>query len=128
MTDSKMTDSKHLESSDVKRDEVVDSKNMGPKITTVNWPAAIFLTVSPFLAVGGTFLYIWFFGFHWFDIVLLLIFHYFVGLGITAGYHRYFSHKSHRAGPLLEYVYLVLGGANMQMSVLQSHDGSFSEP
>jgi stearoyl-CoA desaturase (delta-9 desaturase) len=41
------------------------------------------------------------------------------GLGITVGYHRLFSHRAYRAGPLVRAGSLLLGGAAWQNSALQ---------
>lgn len=33
----------------------------------------------------------------------------FAGLGITAGYHRFFAHRTYQAHPVIEIFYLLLG-------------------
>ncbi|MGB1581179.1 MAG: hypothetical protein ACPHER_06700 [Nevskiales bacterium] len=38
--------------------------------------------------------------------------------GLTAGYHRYFAHKSYRAGRGFQFVLAFLGGASLQRGAL----------
>jgi stearoyl-CoA desaturase (delta-9 desaturase) len=40
-------------------------------------------------------------------------------LALSAGYHRYFSHRSHAATPALEWFYLVFGAGGVQNSALK---------
>ena len=45
------------------------------------------------------------------------------GFGVTMGYHRYFSHRTYKAHPAVEFALLVLGTIATQGSVLRwSHD------
>jgi stearoyl-CoA desaturase (delta-9 desaturase) len=43
---------------------------------------------------------------------------YFTGMGVTAGYHRYFSHRSHDAHPIIQWFYLIAGSTMIQRPVL----------
>jgi len=48
---------------------------------------------------------------------------YIIGVSVTAGYHRYFSHRSYKAHPVIESILLFLGAMAMQSSALRwSHD------
>jgi stearoyl-CoA desaturase (delta-9 desaturase) len=42
-----------------------------------------------------------------------------VGLSVTAGYHRYFAHRTHRAARPLQALYLMFGAASVQNSALR---------
>jgi stearoyl-CoA desaturase (Delta-9 desaturase) len=53
------------------------------------------------------------------EIFLFLIFYFFVAFSITAGYHRYYSHKSFKAHPLMECFFLVFGSAAFMNSALK---------
>lgn len=45
------------------------------------------------------------------------------GIGITAGYHRLFSHKSYEAPPIIRFILVIMGTLSIQGSVLQwAHD------
>src|SRR6202021_1978354 len=54
----------------------------------------IFVAV-PLLALIAAIPLAWGWGFlGWHDVVIALVFYYFTGLGITVGFHRYFTHGS----------------------------------
>lgn len=90
-----------------------DNKN-----TEFNWVHFLFLTISPFLAIAGVIAYIVAYDFHWFDLFLLASFYFLSGLGITAGYHRYYAHRTHKAHPIVQVFYLFFGGIALQQPVL----------
>jgi stearoyl-CoA desaturase (delta-9 desaturase) len=53
-------------------------------------------------------------GIIWATGILFLV----TGVAITAGYHRYFAHKSYEAHPVVEFFLLFFGTMNLQNSVL----------
>lgn len=85
-----------------------------------DWMNILFLTLSPIAAVVGT---IWYTRLHGFQLPDLGIFFLFYaltgGVGICAGYHRRFSHRSYECRPVLEFLYLIFGAAALQNSALQ---------
>ncbi len=83
-----------------------------------NWPSFLFVTLSPIIAIVAGVWYISEFGVHPWEIALFFGFYLLSGLGITAGYHRYYSHQTHQCHPLLQVFYLIFGGAALQFSVL----------
>jgi stearoyl-CoA desaturase (delta-9 desaturase) len=85
----------------------------------INWPVFIYLFTSPFATVAALILYIYFNGVHWLEPVHLAVAFYLTGVGLTAGYHRYYSHKAYDAHPALQIFYLLCGAVILQQPVLQ---------
>ena len=83
------------------------------------WGNVIFLTITPLLAVAG--LAWWFTSaeFSWTPIVAYLILHLATGIGITAGYHRLFSHRSYRAKTPVKVLFAILGAATFENSAVE---------
>ncbi|MHB2025650.1 MAG: acyl-CoA desaturase [Elusimicrobiota bacterium] len=77
-----------------------------------------FLTFTPIIAVFGTFFYSLHFGVSWLDVCLFVFMYLGAGLGITAGYHRYYAHRSHACSKALQLFYLVFGATAVQNSAL----------
>ncbi|KAJ3282613.1 hypothetical protein HDU79_009792 [Rhizoclosmatium sp. JEL0117] len=82
-------------------------------IKTIDWTSFTILTVTPLLALFGM-MYVplqaktfWFSVFYYF----------FTGMGITAGYHRYWSHRSYDATRVWEFLLLAAGTGAMEGSV-----------
>ncbi|KAJ9063391.1 stearoyl-CoA 9-desaturase [Entomophthora muscae] len=88
--------------------------NERPFWQQINWPQTILLTITPLMAIHGirtTELQL--------KTLLFSIAYYAISaLGITAGYHRYHSHRSYQAS-LIYQVYIMLAGtAAIQGSIL----------
>lgn len=82
----------------------------------LKWVNLIFFIVSPLAAAAGLY---WRFtdgGVPWPTWVLTVVMVYVTGLGVTAGYHRLFSHKSYEASWLVRLLLLVFGSAAFQAS------------
>ena len=62
----------------------------------------IFLLLTPFVGIVGTAVYTAQHGFHLWMLLLALGMYAMVGLSITAGYHRFSSHKSYEAAPAVQ--------------------------
>lgn len=83
----------------------------------IEWSNFLFITLSPIIAVLGT---LWVFkqgGPHVGTWILFGVLTWFTGIGITAGYHRLFSHKSYQAHWAIRLFYILFGGASFQGSV-----------
>ena len=77
----------------------------------LNWPTLLFLVISPVVALGG---FIWWIAgghFSWLTVLLTAILALATGLGITAGYHRLYSHKSFESPWPIRLLLLFFGGA-----------------
>lgn len=84
----------------------------------LNWPAVIMfsltiplgLVVAPAYIVAtdpSPWLYAWAFGLFWLT-----------GISITAGYHRYWAHRSYRARAPMRWLLMLFGGMALQNSIL----------
>jgi len=67
------------------------------RATGVQKLAAGLLIFAPLAALAVAVVLLWEHGISWFDVGLGLGFYVFTGLGITVGYHRFFTHRSFRA-------------------------------
>lgn len=86
----------------------------------LSWGNILFLALSPVLAIAGTIWYGFNYGVHLSDIGIFLLFYVLTaGMGISAGYHRHFAHKSYDCHWSLELFYLLFGAAALQGSVLR---------
>jgi len=63
--------------------------------------------------------YLGFVQFYWGTLLLGVLWYGMCCLGITAGYHRSFSHRAYDASGLLRWFYLLFGAAAMQTSALE---------
>ncbi|MBI5597173.1 MAG: fatty acid desaturase [Elusimicrobia bacterium] len=89
------------------------------KIRQINWVNALFLTLTPIAALILPIVYISRYGLHWLDFVVFFIMYILTGMGITAGYHRHFSHRSYDAHWAVRLFFLLFGGAAAQNSALR---------
>jgi stearoyl-CoA desaturase (delta-9 desaturase) len=78
---------------------------------------AIFTGV-PMLALVAAIPFAWGWGLGWHDVVIAAVFYWITGLGITVGYHRYFTHGSFKAKTPLRVALAVAGTMAMQGPVL----------
>lgn len=83
-----------------------------------DWVVISFFMLSPILGVLGTALYSWKFGIQWWQPLLFLVLYAMVGLSVTAGYHRLFSHRSYECHPAVQAFYLFFGAMALQNSIL----------
>jgi stearoyl-CoA desaturase (delta-9 desaturase) len=64
----------------------------------------------PMVALLAAIPLMWGWGLGWHDVIIALIFYWFSGLGVTVGYHRYFTHGSFKAKSALR-VWLAIAGS-----------------
>lgn len=72
----------------------------------INWVSAIVLTTVPILSFYGALTT----RLSWQTALWSIVYYFFTGLGITAGYHRLWAHRSYSAGKPLQF-FLMLGGS-----------------
>lgn len=96
-----------------------NTKALKPEL---DWVNVVFLMGSPFIAAALMIHHFVNQGFQLSFLFLFLVFYILTGLSITAGYHRLFSHRTYKAAPWLELVYLIFGAASCQNSVLRWAD------
>ena len=90
------------------------------KSVQINWLNSCFLLATPILAVVGIIL-------HWvyfsppglLELIVFLSLYFACGLSITVGYHRLFSHRSHKAKWPLVLFYAVFGAGSFQNSIIE---------
>ena len=73
----------------------------------------------PLIGIFGTSIYIYFYGVVWYEPILLLVFWFISGMGITMGYHRLFSHKSYQTNTFLEWVLMIFGSLALENTILK---------
>ena len=89
------------------------------KQSIYNWNMVFFLTIIPLIGVFGTAIYIYYNGVVWQEPILLLIFWFLSGMGITMGYHRLFAHRSYKTNVFLEWILMVLGSMAFENTILK---------
>ena len=90
------------------------------EITKINWLNTIFLISTPILALSGVILDWSYFGVPGLiELIIFMSFYYACGLSITVGYHRLFSHRSHKASWPLVLFYSVFGAGAFQNSIIE---------
>ncbi|MDX1584180.1 MAG: fatty acid desaturase, partial [Thermoanaerobaculia bacterium] len=83
-----------------------------------DWLNIAFLSLTPLIGVFGTIAWTLYVGFEWWMLALLVVTYTLVGLSITAGYHRLFSHRSYDASPVVQLFFALFGAMAAQNSIL----------
>ncbi|MCU1495415.1 MAG: Stearoyl-CoA 9-desaturase [Acidimicrobiaceae bacterium] len=83
------------------------------RIVTV---VAVVVPAGGILSAAGL---LWGVAFEPLDLVLFLALYVLTGLGITVGYHRYFTHRSFEAGPVVKVSLAILGAMTLQGPLTQ---------
>jgi len=86
----------------VKQTSKVDERKWHEQI---NWVNVAILFGTPIAAIIGVFIT----PLRWETLLFSIIYYFFTGLGITAGYHRLWSHRAYKATRVVEY-FLMFGG------------------
>ncbi len=84
----------------------------------INWPGAVVLLTTPVLALILVPLYLCFFHVSTAAWVVFGLFVAWNGLGITAGYHRLWAHRTYKATWIVRFILMVGGTMGIQNSVL----------
>lgn len=79
---------------------------------------AAFLTLTPLIGILGTLWYSHHYGVTWVDLAIFVVMYLATGMGITGGYHRYYSHLTYDCTKPVQLFYLAFGAAAAQNSVL----------
>jgi len=90
------------------------SKSVPSIFEDMNWPTTLFLFLTPLLALYGVLTV----PFNWKTYALSFAAYYIAGIGVTAGYHRLFSHRSYDAVLPVRIVLAIMGTSAFEMSVL----------
>lgn len=84
----------------------------------LDWVNIVFFTLTPVIAIAGTAIHTWRNGFEWWMLILMLVLYVFAGISITAGYHRFFSHKSYECSKPVQMFFAFFGAFAAQDSIL----------
>jgi stearoyl-CoA desaturase (Delta-9 desaturase) len=84
-----------------------------------NWGPALFLIIYQFFLLLTLPFYFYYAPPSWGMVFLSLVLLFLTGLSITAGYHRFYSHRSYKTHPLIESVLLFFGSMAGQGSALR---------
>jgi stearoyl-CoA desaturase (delta-9 desaturase) len=87
-----------------------------PRFLIIN---ALFIVGLPVLLLISVPLYLWHYGFHPAEWLMFLAMWWITGFGISAGYHRLFSHRSYAAPAWLRWVLASIAAAACQNSVVR---------
>ncbi|GBE87551.1 delta 9-fatty acid desaturase protein [Sparassis latifolia] len=79
----------------------------------MNWLNLSILTITPVIALWGAF----YVKLRWETFVWSVFYYYVTGLGITAGYHRLWSHRSYNASKPLQYFLAMAGAGAVEGSI-----------
>ncbi|GAA0931340.1 acyl-CoA desaturase [Pseudonocardia zijingensis] len=74
--------------------------------------------IVPLLALAAAVPLAWGWGLTWVDVVLAVVFYFLTGLGVTVGFHRYFTHGSFKANRPLRVALAVIGSTAFQGGVI----------
>lgn len=85
----------------------------------LNWRNIGFVSFSTIASVAGLWLYIGRYGVRAGDLISLVTMTFLTGIAITAGYHRYWSHRTYECHPAVQAFYLLFGAAALQAPVLK---------
>lgn len=85
----------------------------------INWLNLVFLLGTLLIALVGTPWSIYKFGLGWPETVTAVVLWLFVGLSVTAGYHRLFSHKTYQAAWPVRLFFLIFGAGALENSVIE---------
>ena len=77
------------------------------------------IVIVPFLALGGAIAVAWGWGISWLDVGLALAFYLLSGLGVTVGFHRYFTHGGFKAKRWLRVLLAVAGSLAIEGGVIR---------
>jgi stearoyl-CoA desaturase (delta-9 desaturase) len=82
-------------------------------LNELNWLNVVILGVTPIIAVIG----VYYTKLQWRTAAFAASYYYFTGLGITAGYHRLWAHRSYNASKPLQYILAALGAGSVEGSI-----------
>ena len=85
-----------------------------------NWRSGLFLLIYHAMLLITLPIYFFFFGLPSFGLILaVLILMLFIGISVTAGYHRLYAHKSYKTNKSIEFFLLLFGTLASEQSVLK---------
>lgn len=95
------------------------SQSTCAEVRGTNWKTAIFLITYQSLLLLSLPFYLYYATLHLGTFISAFVLLWLTGLSITAGYHRYFAHRTYKAHPIIEYLLVFFGTMSVQASVLR---------
>ncbi len=89
------------------------------RIQGFNWPTGLFVIGYHTLLLAMLPMYLYYHSASWGMWTATIILYFATGMSITAGYHRFYSHQSYRAHPIVEGFLLFFGSMACQGSALR---------
>ena len=86
--------------------------------STVAQTSVYIFVILPMLALVAAIPVAWGWGLGWTDVAIAVAFFYLSGMGVTTGFHRYFTHGSFKAKPPLRIALAIAGSMALQGPVL----------
>ncbi len=99
--------------------ELMPFQRFMEETSSINLINSSFLVGMPILAVISVVFYSMEYGISWVEPIIFVAFYLACGLSITAGYHRLFSHRTHKAAWPLRLFYALFGAAAFQNSAIK---------
>lgn len=90
-----------------------------PPLSPVERIVKLLAVVVPFAALLAAMVWAWGIGFGWVELTLLATMYVLTGLGITVGYHRYFTHRSFEAPRGVQAALAILGSMAAEGPILR---------
>jgi stearoyl-CoA desaturase (delta-9 desaturase) len=103
---------------EVSYDELFEDPPLGPMSLTKK-VATFMLVVIPFIGLAAGIYLSLNYPMSWFHLSVMTVMYLATGLGITIGYHRLFTHKSFKAGPIVTYLLAGFGSMAFQGPVIE---------
>ena len=97
----------------------MEDRSVRPLWKRIEWTNLLFMTITPVAAAVLTPIYLIHHGFSWGLLAFFVVCYTLNNMAITCGYHRYFSHRSYDAHPIVEFFYIFVGAGAFQSSILQ---------
>ncbi|EKM51759.1 uncharacterized protein PHACADRAFT_212382 [Phanerochaete carnosa HHB-10118-sp] len=82
-------------------------------LANIQWLSLAVLTITPSIAIYGLFTH----KLRWETLVWSVVYYFITGLGITAGYHRLWAHRSYNASKPLQYFLAIAGTGAVEGSI-----------
>ena len=100
--------------SDARRDD-----RRAKRVDSFDRVANLVVTVAPVGLVGLAAWLAWGGALSWRDLIVLFVTYLLTGLGITVGFHRLFTHRSFKTGPMMRALLAALGSAAVEGPVIE---------
>lgn len=97
----------------IKKSFLGDNFEDQPLWKRLNWLHVPLLTLTPLLAVYGLLTCNW----NPTTFLWAVVYYFFTGLGITAGYHRLWAHRCYKAHPIVEWILMFAGSGAVEGSI-----------